>query len=233
MLEAEGEETEAELDERRDRIARSQADATMRDFLGSKKGQESVIADTCLFLLRAVERDTLAAAAGELLLQGVVLAWGAFEVLARDCFVHFLNAKPDAVQRLLIDPSAKKRLDLGKVPLETLAAHGFDLSAKMGSLLAEQQDLSDIRSVKAVYGALFPNSPALRDALNSASLRLLSLRRNLVVHRRGIIDDTYRRGADEGAALGSRLVVSPQTLERHLSACLAAGRELLLMVSAG
>ena len=66
---------------------------------------------------------------------------GGHSVLARDCFIAYLNAKPAGTAALLADPVAKRRFELSKIPLETLAAHNFNLSTEMGTLLAQQQDL--------------------------------------------------------------------------------------------
>jgi len=150
---------------RRDREALVQAKPKMESFLRSTEGRDALIGDTLGFLERLRTNDSLAGAANELILQGLVLCWGAFEVLARDCLIEYLNANPSRAMILLEDPMAKRRFELSKVSLETLAAHNFDLSSRMGTLLAQQQDLSDVYSVKAVYGALFASNGELLIAL--------------------------------------------------------------------
>jgi hypothetical protein len=216
LLEATPEETPDALESRRERDALANAKPKMDEFLGSTAGKDILVRDTLDFLYRLCSDQSLAEAANELILQGSVLCWGAFEVLARDSFAMHLNVHPARTLALLDDPVAKRRFELSKVSLETLAAHNFDLSGRMGTMLADQQDLSDVYSVKAVFQALFPSSDELRDALNDSDLRLLSLRRNLIVHRRGIIDGKYAASANCSQHVGQRLKIKPDELQAHL-----------------
>jgi hypothetical protein len=220
-------ETPDALEARRDREALARAKPKMDDFVASTVGRDIVICDTLLFLERLHTDESLAGAANELILQGLVLCWGAFEVLARDSFAAHLNVNPARTLALLDDPVAKRRFELSKVSLETLAAHNFDLSARMGTLLAEQQDLSDAYSVKAVFQALFPTNDELRDALNDPDLRLLSLRRNLIVHRRGIIDEKYATSTNCAQQVGQRLKITPYELEDHLRTTIKVATSIL------
>jgi hypothetical protein len=199
----------------------------MDAFVHSSEGRDALIRDSLLFLDRVHVDKSLADAAQELVLQGVVLCWGAFEVLARDCFVAHLNADPRRVQLLLSHPVAKRRFEVSKVTIETLAEHQFDLSGRMGTLLAQQQDLSDVFSIKAVYEALYPKDEGLHRVLDDASLRLLSLRRNLIVHQRAVIDDVYAKTATSTQNVGERLRVSPDDLEGHLTSVIVAAVGIL------
>jgi hypothetical protein len=213
-LTANVDETSEQLKSRRDGVAFAQATHDMNEFVSSKTGKDIGTFDLLHFLDHLLADDS--EAANELILQGVVLCWGAFEVLARDTFVTFLNLNPRRTLALLNDSIAKRRFELSKVSLETLANHDFDLSSGMGTLLAEQQDLSDVVSVKAVFQALFGDNSNLRDALNHEDLRLLSLRRNLIVHRRGIIDEKHATSTHCSQRVGQRLKVAPGELETHL-----------------
>jgi hypothetical protein len=168
--------------------------------------------------------------APELMRQATVLCWSSFEVLSRDVFVSFLNRHPKASRTLLADPTAKRKFDFSKVPLETLAEHDFDLSSRMGTILAGQQDLSDIVSIKSVYNALF-TEPALRAALNADDLRLLSKRRNLIVHRCGIVDQRYLSETQDLQEENQRINIVAADLSRHLQSVRAAGFQLLRTAS--
>jgi len=224
-------ESSVDLTQRRDAAARETADHAMVQFLGSSEGRDAVIHDSISFLARSLGTASLSESANELVLQGLVLCWGAFEVLARDCFVALLNLRPTLAEQLLKDPVAKRRFELAKVSLETLAAHDFNLSKKMGVILAEQQDLSDIHSIKAVYEALFPADTKLRDAIGSTDLRVLSQRRNLVVHRRGIIDEVYIRATDPPQKAGEKLRLEPDELEKQIQSSARAAAEILKAVN--
>jgi hypothetical protein len=216
MLTAEPNETPESLKLRRDRVALATAKPEMEKYLRSSEGRDTVTRYTLGFLERLCSDESFIGAANELILQGVVLCWGAFEVFARDCFIAHLNANPGRTLALLADPVAKRRFELSKISLETLAENNFDLSGRMGALLAKQQDLSDVYSVKSVYQALFSNNGKLSDALSDPDLRLLSLRRNLTVHQRGVIDETYAVSTNCPQQACERLKLSPGNLEVHL-----------------
>jgi hypothetical protein len=88
-------ETQEELEVRREREALGCARSEMANYTSSPEGRDSVSWDTLGFLENLRSDETVIRAADELILQGVVLSWGAFEVFARDCFISFLNGKPD------------------------------------------------------------------------------------------------------------------------------------------
>ena len=165
MLLAKPDETKEALDLRRSNVAQARAKSEMDQYVRSSEGKDAIIRDTLMILEALRSDESLAGAANELILQGVVLCWGAFEVFVRDCFIAYLNANPACSLALHADSVAKRRFEMSKVSLETLAEHNFDLSGRMGTLLAKQQDLSDVYSLKSVYQALFPENGRLSDAL--------------------------------------------------------------------
>jgi hypothetical protein len=228
-----GNEPEPEEPERREREAFSRAESKMKSFIGSTEGREVLIRGTLGFLDSLRSDEAVIGAANELIRQGVVLCWGTFEVFARDCFIAHLNATPTRTLALLGDSVARRRFELSKVSLETLAAHNFNLSDRMGTLLSQQQDLSDVYSVKSVYQALFPDDKTLSDALSDTDLRLLSLRRNLIVHHCGVIDEMYvAAGSCREQVVGDRLKVSPDNLEGHIGTIIKVATSILNAVSA-
>jgi hypothetical protein len=234
MLDAKPGETNEELDLRRAGEAQDRARAEMDRYIHSSEGEEALIRTTLNFLERLSSDRSFLEAANELILQGVVLCWAAFEVFARDCFIAYLNANPSRTLALLEEPVAKRRfLEAAKISLETLAEYGFNLSERMGSLLAKHQDLSDVYSVKSAYQGLFPERGKLADALSDTNLRLLSLRRNLIVHQRGVIDEAYAASTKCIQRAGERLKVSPSDLETHLNTTVKVAASILDSVSTG
>ena len=103
----------------------------------------------------------------------------------------------------------------------------------MGTLLAQQQDLSDVYSVKSVYQALFPDDKRLSDVLSDSDMRLLSLRRNLIVHQCGVIDEVYAAATNCCQHIGERLKLCPNELEAHLGTVVKVAAGILDVVSAG
>jgi hypothetical protein len=224
-------ETASRLKLRREREAVAKATVEMTRFVQSPEGQNALIHDSLSFLKNLLDDEQVIRAANELILQGVVLCWGAFEAFVRDCFIAYVNAKPNSVLALIEHPVAKRRFELSKVTIETLAANDFNLSERMGTLLAQQQDLSDINSVKSVYQALFPNNKQLFNALSDLDLRALSHRRNLIVHKCGVVDETYAVEANCLENLGQRLTLSPDSLETHIGTAIRVAKGILDAVS--
>src|SRR6267154_760666 len=124
-------ETQEELELRREREALTCAESEIANY--PPEGNDDDLWDTLNFLEDLRSDEMAIRAANELILQGAVLCWCAFEVFARDCFIAHLNAKPDRTLVLLADSVAKRRFDLPKISLETLATHNFNLSERMGT----------------------------------------------------------------------------------------------------
>lgn len=222
-------EDENSLKERRDREAARVARERVTQYMSSTEGKNAVIEDICRFLLARVHGE-LQDATSELMNQATVLFWGAFEILARDAFVAFLNSDPGVVQMLLSDPAARRRFDVSKISLDVLAAHNFNISTQMGEILARQQDMSDLLTIRAVYGALFPGDTDLHGALNDPGLWLLSQDRHLIVHRRGAIDDRYLQATGSTLPLGGRREISPGELDGYFTLVRDSGVSLLVAV---
>jgi hypothetical protein len=212
-----------DLEEYRERIAYEKASCRMRtEFCESPVGARVIIRHQSQFLLEGLNHG-LESAAQELLQQGLVLLWSAFEVLCRDMFEALLNADPAKVRELINHPATRKRFEVERLPLDALVQHGFDLSGRLGSVLVGQQDFSDLPTVKAVYAVLFPNGSDLNQALAHRGLWTLYQRRHLVVHRRGVIDQAYLDATGDASCLGTRLAVSPSDFSGALGVIVAAG----------
>jgi len=213
------------VEEARDRAAAENAHKQMREFLGSKDGKNVVIRDICHFLRGSLQQGLLDGAS-ELLRQGVILLWSAFEVFFRDVFELHLNRKPTRIKALISQPDTRKRFDAEKLPLETLMDYGFDISAKLGSILLTRQDFSDLRAIKTVYRVIFPSAGNLIASLGSRDLWVLFQRRHLIVHRRGVVDKGYIDETGESLPVGSQIAITPASLENDLKVVLSCGEAL-------
>lgn len=209
-------ESESDLKEHREATAKNQAADNFNEFIDSKEGTESIAIDAANFLLNSISQNNLSAAASELLNQATILLWGAFEVFCRDMFITFLNDNPDEIKSLMEDANAKRRFENKKISIEDLSNYGFNLSKQMGEFLASQQDMSDLKTIKAVYFALFPKETSLHDALNQQDLWVLGQRRHLLIHRCGVIDKKYIDSTNDDVKLGAKLRISPDELEKYI-----------------
>ena len=202
--------------------------------MASKETINHLADHACAFLLSQHSQPHVADAAAGLLLQGVVLVWSAFEVLARDVFEAIVNARPALGRALLESVDGKRLFQVKAIDLNTLARYSFDLSKCMGSVLSEFRDLSDLAAIRGVLSSLLPNAELLRTLLGSKDLWVLSQRRHLIVHNRGVVDRKYIEQTGATDEEGKRLRLQPADIELYVGlvrdlgcALLAAAQEAL------
>ena len=195
------------------------------------EGRE-VVADDVLARLKALQDESESlAAARELTRQGVVLVWSAVEVLARDSFVYLLNRRPSLAEQLLAEQANRKRFSVDRIDWQTLAAYGYDLSQNLGTFLISKSDLTNVPAIRDAYGALFPLATNLGRKLSDRRLWDLCQKRNLIVHRRGIVDQQYLANTSDDLPLGADLWILPSEVEDLLEASLHIGYEIITEVT--
>lgn len=214
--------------------AREKAHQRFSEEMASKGTIDQVADQACRFLLSQHSQPPVAEAAASLLLQGVVLVWSTFEVLVRDVFEVVVNARPELGRALLESVDGKRLFQVKAIDLDTLARYSFDLSKCMGSVLSGYRDLSDLAAIRGVLGSLFQNAEALRALLGSKDLWMLSQRRHLIVHNRGVVDRKYIEQTGATDEEGKRLRLPPADIERSVGlvrdvgcTLLAAAQEML------
>jgi hypothetical protein len=207
--------------------SRARADKRFTEENKSKEAIEKMGSAVCDFLIDMHRNPAVAEASAELLRQGAVLTWGALETLARDVFETAINAQPLLGKRVLDSPDCRKLFQIKAIDIDTLAKFNFDVSGKMGSVLAQFHDLSNLPAIKITFSALFPSSSKLRSALSSKNLWILNQRRHLIVHNRGIVDQRYIDNTGERLQLGQKIILRPKDLEGYVSLVQEVGAELL------
>ncbi|MDO9064089.1 MAG: hypothetical protein Q7U25_02630 [Sulfuricella sp.] len=195
------------------------------------EGREKVADDVLDRLLWLKNDPESLAAARELTRQGIVLTLSAIEVLARDAFVYLLNNKPAYAELLLADPANRKRFSAERVEWQTLAAYGYNLSSSLGSYFISKADLKSVPAIRGAYGALFPAADELQKLLGDRRLWNLSHKRNLIVHKRGIVDLQYQDATGDNLAIGDDLWVAPREVEDLLETTLKVGTEVVRQVA--
>jgi len=215
-----------ETDPDKDRRVRQEAADNFRQELATPETIERLVNQTLDNLLSTVKDEDFARAARELLRQGVVLLWGALEVLANDLFVCVLNKRPALALALTEKEETKRMFQLRGIPFDTLSLYGYDLSGRMGDIFAQQKSIDSVPSIKAVFEVVAPSDP-LRTILARPTLWLLNQRRHLIVHRRAVVDQTYLENTGEKLQLGSELEVSPYDLDGSLELVRDVGVELV------
>jgi hypothetical protein len=141
-------------------------------------------------LAQYLRHEHVCVAAQELMRHSAVLIWVALEALASDLFVVALNSAPQLTVLILRDEHCKKRFqsrDLARIVEE----HGFELSGRMGEVLRSMGNLDDPETIKAVFRVICPSNEPLRTVLSQPEVWRLYQRRNLLVHRAGIVDKHF------------------------------------------
>lgn len=145
-------------------------------------------------------------ASDELLRQVTVMVWGAFEVLATDTAIAVLNRVPELAADVMEEQSFK-RMGLPRgIPIETLKAFSFNVSESMGAVLFGEGRLDSFPAIAAVCRTLY-KSAELDTRLKTSRLWKLAQRRNLIVHRRGVVDKQYLEKTSDTQPIDSKLVV--------------------------
>lgn len=194
-------------------------------------GGEKVVDDVLDRLLWLKNDSESLAAARELTRQGIVLTWSAIEVLARDAFIYLLDNKPAYAELLLADPANRKRYSADRIEWQTLETYGYNMSSSLGSYLISKADLKSVLAIRGAYGALFPAAGELQKLLGDGCLWNLSHKRNLIVHKRGVVDQQYLASTGDTVAIGEDILVMPSEVEELLEFTLKVGTEIVRQVA--
>jgi hypothetical protein len=152
----------------------------------------------------------------ELLREGLVLAWSALEVLVTDLVREVLNRKPECVEKIMADPVCRRWFDLRAVPITLLQDHSFNLATSMGDVVLDQRRLDGFPAMKAILTALFADEHDIATVLRNDGLHVLSQRRNIIVHRRGVVDAEFMRKVPAAGPVGSRIRTSAADVDAAL-----------------
>lgn len=154
---------------------------------------------------RRIKQPHVAMASHELLVQAVIGIWSVFESFSRDIIILSVNHNPKLASSILSAPELKDYFGKQQINVEVLQGHNFDLSRSMGSILFENRRLDSFTHIKHLMKSIF-NSSDLQARLGP-ELWLINQRRNLFVHKRGIVDQDYAEKTNDQLELGDNLRV--------------------------
>jgi hypothetical protein len=220
-----GEKSEEEKLEIANNIARQKFEAAMKEQREDRV--QTILSDLEHLLIDA----EMVSAAAELIRQSEALAWGTLEVLANDLFISLLNRKPQLTEDLIRDERTKKRFLIRDMS-DALTTYGYDLSRHMGDVLSRLVKIDDVETLRAIYQVLMPGNAELLSLLTDDNLWKLNQRRNLILHRRSIVDEAYLRNTGDTLPLGTELIISTEQLETDLLLVLRIGSSMLQSLSA-
>lgn len=119
-------------------------------------------------------------------------AWTAFEVLAGDLWEAALNSKPNPLATLSGIKTHGSN-DKPSIQLWRLQQHQFNVTSHMGTILRGKFSFTKLEAIRDAYAKAFGDSP-VRDIIDDDSLTGLSLARNVIVHKSGVIDEDFSKG---------------------------------------
>ncbi len=86
----------------------------------------------------------------------------------------------------------------------------------MGTVFSQKQPIDSASTIRDVFGALSPRADTLRGMLEKDRFWLLNRRRNLILHRRAVVDETYLSNTGDRVELGSRLEIDVTDIQTDL-----------------
>lgn len=174
-------------------------------------------------------------------------AWTAFEALAVDLWETALNEHPMGLANLdgklsrltktkqTIDKSIER--DSKSVPLNFINRFEFDIRHHMGTLFLMQRryEFTRLQGIRAAYVEAFSKDYEQLDPIvTSDALDALSVVRNLLVHKAGIVDAEYEKRAKNlripKLAVGQLLKLDGETVVGLIKPVFALGGHLIAAV---
>jgi len=165
-----------------------------------------------------------------------ISGWMCFEVLAVDLWKTLVNEFPIPLARKVLsgqpapDTDGLQR-DQKSLSLSVLDRFGFDLSKKMGDVLANQRkvNLDSFVGILSAYKTSF--GPDFSEDFPN-ELRWLEAYRNLYAHRGGIVDSTFIRrvkgmGTEEPLQIGQNFQITGYQTRDFMNVVVRAGLNLL------
>lgn len=193
----------------------------------SEPAGEQLMARDIVFRLQGARRDEqFRLASEELLREAIVMLWGTLEAMSSDVVRCLLNASPALAARLLHNEPTRKHFP-SKGILEGLAEHKFDGSGIMGDVILRDRHLDSLPVIRDTLSVMFPKSTFLHQQWGQDGLWHLWQRRHVIVHRRGLVDASYKANVQDDAQLGERLRVSAEGVESAVSLVSNVGLALL------
>lgn len=103
------------------KLSESRKEKALKSFsasLETEQGKKSTWNGTYLFLDSLIDWQNMETAPFDLLCQGIILLWSAFEVFFRDSFCNLVNRKPEKTKLIMDSPRLRNRLPFKGVTFE-------------------------------------------------------------------------------------------------------------------
>jgi hypothetical protein len=219
-----GSETDDEKKER-ERISHKSAIEQMNSEMRDQEIIKNHALATLNVLARHLRGDDFQLSTQELLRQIIVMCWCAFEIVANDALRVVLNTKP-SVFRGIVEKKPYRDSFSSQVLIKALEANGFDLSGKIGDVFCDETRIDSLDKIRNIYGLLL--SDAMVDTiLKSELLWRIFQQRNLIAHRRGLIDARYLENTADSGTIGAHIVFNASYVGASLNTVRDAGLAII------
>jgi hypothetical protein len=214
------------------REAMTLAQTKMKAFIESSEGHEVILNRTLDALRDLINRTDLKFSLQEMLLETAVMLWGSFEVFVSDALRAVTNSSPDMAAKLFTGET-KKLLSGKGISIELLQSHNFNLSNSMGDLFFDDVRLDSLKTMRDVLRMLYPNAAALHSKMGDETVWMLWQRRNLITHRRGVVDQFYLDKTGDSVPIGQRICLTGGYVEQSAILVRDAAVELIAAIRLG
>jgi len=175
-----------------------------------------------------------------LLFSAAVWIWCSFEVLMKELWELSLNYGGKYISKNVVsklpDLEHGGSIDLLRgryISLDYLAKYGYNISAKLGSVLVSKFDFTSVNGIKEAYSCAFPKSANMRDALDNKGIIGLEATRSVVVHNAGVVDEDFCKKVNASKPeIGKRLQLNSHKLCYYADSSIEAGVSVITAVSA-
>ena len=179
----------------------------------------------------------------EMLLKSILIQlWVSIEVMIGDLWELVVNEHPSHLASLLGKGSqSEKGGDKKSMPLDLLEHYNFNVSAAMGTILRNRFNFTVLLSAKEAYTLAFrDDGKDIQEAISSDSLRGLAAVRHLLVHKGGVVDETFLKDSsgvsslDEMRSLGAgkQIFMDGVTFKKIVEPALLSAINLIKAVDA-
>ncbi|MEX0405528.1 hypothetical protein ABGN05_07650 [Aquibium sp. LZ166] len=162
-----------------------------------------------------------ALSAEELLRQVLIVAWGAFESFVSDILRKTLNSRGELIFRMN-ENSRFREITSGSTIINHIKTNGFDISNCMGDIFIDKYRIDSIEKMREVCSILL-GSKEFDQILNGSKYWMIYQQRNLIVHRRGIVDKWFQENTSSIEPLGSQIKFDSSYIEEVLISLRDAG----------
>jgi hypothetical protein len=163
--------------------------------------------------------------------------WTSFEAVAGDLWEAALNIHPFGLADLAGNPKEKQRKgrdENKKIDLSWLQRFDYNVVGKMGTILKSKYGFDKLDSIRDAYSEAFGDK-AINAIIEDKTLTALSLVRNLIVHKGGVVDDDYLKRKNDLppsaiADFGKSLPMDGELTGALISRPIILGIELIMAV---